>query len=547
MTDAQTVLDRRGSLRILEHQPPQEIEAERATLGCLLLNPEAVPRVTNVLHEHIDVFYSEAHKHIYAACLDLQKVGIPIDEITVTAQLRKEGKLEKVGGASYLSELTLTVPTSSNAEHYAGIVLDAARRRRFIEKTRTLSIAAKEMPPDEHQRFLADLDLGDDYDTPDFEDSDILNAGILPEPIWIRGPGPAQYALIAGEGGTGKSSLVLSIAVMITTGRITLPALKPNATGPVVFLSYEDGREIMKHRLKAIAEVANIPFDVIEEVIRTKRLRFKCNPPGPLFRHEKSGLKTTEFFNSFEKMVRNTKPVLTIIDPLSEAAQVKSENDNAEMSAVTQHLVRLAQNNNTTVILLHHANKAAEGKPMTRNNIRGASSLHTPTRWTAVMYRGTQEGLVVLDVQKNNDYGEFPKIALEHSTGGAFIPSNAKIEEAIAKRATSKVILRGATMIRESEKCFMLRVFVVFPGDTDEIPQTAWFPKSQAAQDGELWRARPWIIGEKEKEIAVELGINGCKIITGEGEIPVAKEPASSPAPAPEKAEDKQEPEETLF
>lgn len=113
--------------------PPQNIDAERSVLGAVLLNPDVVGTAIEVLHDNpADMFYVEAHQHIYEAILTLYRTGVPVDVVTLMDRLVAEGKLETAGGAGYLAELTNVVPTSANIEHYAKIVLEKALLRRII-------------------------------------------------------------------------------------------------------------------------------------------------------------------------------------------------------------------------------------------------------------------------------------------------------------------------------------------------------------------------------------------------------------------------------
>lgn len=106
--------------------PPQNIEAEVSALGALMLDKDAIFRVMDALAPHD--FYKPAHKEIYEAMLDLFSRKDPIDIVSVTGRLREKGKLEEIGGSSYLTTLVNAVPTASHVEHYASIV----RRKRLL-------------------------------------------------------------------------------------------------------------------------------------------------------------------------------------------------------------------------------------------------------------------------------------------------------------------------------------------------------------------------------------------------------------------------------
>jgi len=109
---------------------PHDAEAEQAVLGAVLLDPGALLHVVEKLRR--DEFYLEGHRAIFEACLALQDRGQATDLLTVTNYLREEGKLEALGGASYLSSLVDAVPDVANVGHYAEIVRDKAVKRRLI-------------------------------------------------------------------------------------------------------------------------------------------------------------------------------------------------------------------------------------------------------------------------------------------------------------------------------------------------------------------------------------------------------------------------------
>ncbi|NBD73928.1 replicative DNA helicase [Patescibacteria group bacterium] len=111
--------------------PPQNIDAERAVLGALLIKPDALHDVADVLAE--GDFYVEKHRIIFRAVLALFGKGEPIDLISTSAKLKDAGELERIGGASYLSELATNVPAAASVPHYAGLVHKSALLRRLIE------------------------------------------------------------------------------------------------------------------------------------------------------------------------------------------------------------------------------------------------------------------------------------------------------------------------------------------------------------------------------------------------------------------------------
>ena len=100
--------------------PPQNIDAERALLGSIMLRPLGLNEIMDSIHQ--DSFYVEKHRHLYNTMLELARKNEPIDLVSVTAKLRESQLLDSVGGTGYLSELLGQVPTSTNIEHYAALV-----------------------------------------------------------------------------------------------------------------------------------------------------------------------------------------------------------------------------------------------------------------------------------------------------------------------------------------------------------------------------------------------------------------------------------------
>jgi replicative DNA helicase len=125
-----------------DRTPPQSIDAERSVLGAVLLNPDAIGTAIEILRDKAsDVFYVEAHQHIYDAVVTLYRQSAPVDIVTLVNELERTGSLESSGGVSYVADLTGAVPTSANIEYYARIVLDAAILRKIIS---TCSLLAGE-------------------------------------------------------------------------------------------------------------------------------------------------------------------------------------------------------------------------------------------------------------------------------------------------------------------------------------------------------------------------------------------------------------------
>jgi len=115
----------------IERLPPQNVEAEEAVLGALLIDPDAIIRVATFLRP--EDFYREKHGWIYDSALALHERREPIDLLTVCDELDRREQLDEVGGPAFITALVNAVPTSIHAEYYARIVERTATRRRLIE------------------------------------------------------------------------------------------------------------------------------------------------------------------------------------------------------------------------------------------------------------------------------------------------------------------------------------------------------------------------------------------------------------------------------
>ncbi|HNY75350.1 MAG TPA: replicative DNA helicase [Bacteroidales bacterium] len=111
--------------------PPSDLETEEVVLGAILIEPNALATVIDILQP--EVFYKEAHQRIFAAVLALYPIGEPIDVITVTNYLRKSGEIDFIGGPAYIAQLTDRVISAANIEYHARILIEKYIQRKLIE------------------------------------------------------------------------------------------------------------------------------------------------------------------------------------------------------------------------------------------------------------------------------------------------------------------------------------------------------------------------------------------------------------------------------
>jgi len=122
-----TMTDRKSNIRI----PPQNIDSEKAVLGSIMLRPQAIHEINDIINE--SSFYVSKHSSIYKIMQELSSKGDPIDLLSLSNKLKEKGMLDSVGGNVYLTELTYAVPASTNIKYYADIVNKKHLLRKIIE------------------------------------------------------------------------------------------------------------------------------------------------------------------------------------------------------------------------------------------------------------------------------------------------------------------------------------------------------------------------------------------------------------------------------
>lgn len=215
---------------------PANPEAEQAVLGAVLLRPETLDAVADLLQP--GDFYREAHGAIFQTMLDLQGKGEPVDLVTVCALLKERGNLKRVGGPVFLATLSEQVGFATNAEHYARLVHEKAVLRRLLVCTQEIA-GACQAPVENIGDFLL-LAESKIYDVtssngfrkqkkPDLERvilevSDFLKTFILPRKIYLK---PwiweSFIAMISAWRGVGKSAFIMAVLNALSRGEFFGP------------------------------------------------------------------------------------------------------------------------------------------------------------------------------------------------------------------------------------------------------------------------------------------------------------------------------------
>ena len=219
----------------IERQPPQDLDAEAAVLGALLIDGEALHRVLPLIKA--EDFYRTRNRFCFDACISVSQRGEALDQITVARELQMRDRLEEVGGLAYLGQLIANTPTSVNVEYYAGIVADTAAKRRIIAAgnriaeigfedsddaedamRRAVDVLFGVQPANTERGFVPlssvlDVYLQGDIGDVSLTDMPPLQSGYSDLDSLLGGMQRSDLLIVGARPGLGKSSMALNICV----------------------------------------------------------------------------------------------------------------------------------------------------------------------------------------------------------------------------------------------------------------------------------------------------------------------------------------------
>jgi len=358
---------------------PHNIEAEKATLGSILLNREAIVAVAPWLLP--SYFYMERHAQLYEAMLACYNARIPPDTRTVSEELRRRNQLDAVGGIMYLSALVDTVPTSYHVEYYARIIERTALLRQLISaggKIAALGYNEQDELEDTLDKAEQTLfDVSQRRSTQDFVpisqviDSYYEQINYLQEhrgevvgvPTGFRdldeitgGLQQSDLIILAARPSVGKTSLVLSLAYNVATRHqrtVGIFSLEMSRDQLVQRLISMDTR-IDTHRLRT-GHVGEAELQVVMDSMG--RLA-----AVPIYIEDTPGLSIMEVRSKARRLQSQAGVDLIIIDYLQLMAGRRTENRVQEVSEISRGLKALARELNVPVIALSQLSRAVEGR-----------------------------------------------------------------------------------------------------------------------------------------------------------------------------------------
>lgn len=368
---------------------PHSDEAERAVLGCVLADADSDEAALTVVGElKAEDFYSPAHAEIFRAMQNLSYKDVPIDLITLVREAEEMGVLEKVGGLTYLTELSAIV-TASNFRHYLAIVKKTSLLRRLIAASRRIMDCAYSEDSDDDALSLAEREIysiaetqehsalvnmneavAQAIETMDRKQRNPLASDTVPIPFaklneLLGGFHRSDLVLIAARPGEGKTSIGMNfIAHAALDKSRRTPSGKPDPYKCAVFSLEMSAEQLATRLLCSVAKVS------MEHVIAGKRttsetMRImeaqKKLADAQIYIDDSSLTTPIEILNKCRRLKREHGLDIVFVDYLQlMSAGKRVENRQQEVSEITRTMKIAAKELNVPILLLSQMSRDVE-------------------------------------------------------------------------------------------------------------------------------------------------------------------------------------------
>lgn len=418
--------------------PPQNMEAEQAILGGILINNDAMNQIMDILSP--ECFYREAHMHLFEGMISLYNNDEPVDLITLSQHLKQKNLLEKAGGTDYLASLVDAVSTSAGIAFHAEIVRELYIRRKLLMQCSAISEDCLQnwhttdelLDLAEQSIFdIAQEKVGEGFSPleniikdsfkrlesasenegfvtgvpTDFTDFDRLTAGLQPSDLIILAARPSM----------GKTALALNIAFNAAkrTGR------------SVAIFSLEMSKTQLGMRLlgfQAMINATKLRIGTLKDSDWTN-LTNAANQLSelPLYIDDTSGISVLEMKARCRRLAKKGPLAMVVVDYLQLVqGRRTAESRQIEISEISRALKALAKDLNVPVLALSQLNRKVEDRPNKRpqlNDLRESGAIEQDADVIAFIYRdevynpATEENRniaeIILAKQRNGPTGKF--------------------------------------------------------------------------------------------------------------------------------------------
>lgn len=403
---------------IEERVPPQNIEAEQAVLGAMLIDKEAIAKATEVLSA--DDFYREAHRVIFSAMLELYNKNEAVDMVTVTEILKRDNKLEDIGGIAYITSLANVVLTAANVKYHAEIVAEKSVLRQLVRVS--TEIAAMGYEANEDVGTLLDtaesriLEISNRKKKADFTPiNDILMDSVQSIESLLQNKGgltgipagfadldkltsglhPSDFIILAARPSMGKTALALNIVQNVALRAHKVIGGEPRS---VAFFSLEMSKEQLVNRMLCA-----------EAGIDSQRLRVgemhdedwthlwdACDTMSraKIYIDDTAGITAMEMRSRARRLKAEHGLDLIVVDYL-QLMQGSGKRNNSgdrqqEVSEISRSLKALARELDVPVLALSQLSRSVESRQVKRpmlSDLRESGSLEQDADIVAFLYR----------------------------------------------------------------------------------------------------------------------------------------------------------------
>ncbi len=403
---------------IEERVPPQNIEAEQAVLGAMLIDKEAIAKATELLSA--DDFYREAHRVIFSAMLELYNKNEAVDMVTVTEILKRDNKLEDIGGIAYITSLANVVLTAANVKYHAEIVAEKSVLRQLVRVS--TEIAAMGYEANDDVGTLLDtaesriLEISNRKKKNDFTAiNDILMDSVQSIESLLQNKGgltglpagfadldkltsglhPSDFIILAARPSMGKTALALNIVQNVALRAHKVIGGEPRS---VAFFSLEMSKEQLVNRMLCA-----------EAGIDSQRLRVgemhdedwthlwdACDTMSraKIYIDDTAGITAMDMRSRARRLKAEHGLDLIVVDYL-QLMQGSGKRNNSgdrqqEVSEISRSLKALARELDVPVLALSQLSRSVESRQVKRpmlSDLRESGSLEQDADIVAFLYR----------------------------------------------------------------------------------------------------------------------------------------------------------------
>ncbi|WP_027405862.1 replicative DNA helicase [Anaerovibrio sp. RM50] len=394
-----------------DRMPPQNIDAEQAVLGAMLIKKEAIAEVSQILKP--EDFYRDAHKIVYEAMLTLFNKNEPADIVTVSEYLNNENLMEKVGGVTFITALANTVPTAANVTYHAKIVREKSDLRHLINTATDIAGMAYESSDDvadvidKSEKMIMEVANRQNVSafTPmrdivmeTFDKINVLyenKGGLTGIPCGFTdldkltsGLQASDLILVAARPSMGKTAFTLNIGAHV--------ALKEHKN--VAFFSLEMSKQQLVQRM--LCSEGGIDSQKLRKGELDKndwsKLVNVANKvaEAPLYIDDTAGITVMELRSKARRLKAEKGLDLIIIDYLQlmqgRTGKGATDNRQQEISEISRSLKAVARELNVPVIALSQLSRSVESRQIKRpmlSDLRESGSLEQDADIVMFLYR----------------------------------------------------------------------------------------------------------------------------------------------------------------